>query len=352
MELYQYDNSTNAAKRSFVRNGKDGNKDVAYQMVRLTRLTAQTNKAFQDFVNRLFIESGLDYYSPAAKKFQVIFNFVKENVRYLPDIAGDIESIKTADRTLSDGYGDCDDLSILFASMLGVAGVENVYFILANYGNNSAAYSHIYVIAKADGKRFVFDAAIPNGNLNDEVKPSEAIEINVFQNNQTDTPLGQIKKIELQAKDIYRQSLDVLPFAASFLPLSFFAGKALDASSSIAAYAAKNGRSINKIGSDINQKLDEIIVSLVNRQIAVDYAKVVAMQLAAHLSAYEPRSYEKEAYKVIKQSLLTKLQFINNYKNISGYGTELNQKAMLAIGFAGAAYIGYKFIYKEKIRNG
>lgn len=46
-----------------------------------------------------------------------VFDFVRDNVRYTQDI-NDVETIQYPVNTLEFGYGDCDDMATLLASML------------------------------------------------------------------------------------------------------------------------------------------------------------------------------------------------------------------------------------------
>lgn len=52
-----------------------------------------------------------------------LYNFVKDRIRYVRDIRG-IETLHTAERILQNKAGDCDDKSILLASLLESLGFK------------------------------------------------------------------------------------------------------------------------------------------------------------------------------------------------------------------------------------
>lgn len=339
-ELLTYSNNTNA-HRSLVRDGVKGNYDVVFAMITLTRQTVRYNKAFQNLVNNILIENNLDAYSDVSAKFNAIVGYVQKHVSYTQDIAGRVESIKSANITLSDGYGDCDDLSILFASMLGVLGYE-AKFVLANYKATDTQFSHIYVECYIENKRFVFDGAIPNYKLNDEIKPYSTKSFNIFSQNDTDTLSGIIKKFSLGLTNIYKNSLNAIPTLAGFMPLGFLTGTALVTGANLASSGLNDNLSANELGSKINQQLDAIILGLVNKTIAYDWAKVSAKQIASQLSTIDTN---KENFTIIRNSIKNKLLFIENFSKANNYDITLNHKGMLLAGLTITSFIGYK-IYK------
>lgn len=50
-------------------------------------------------------------------EIQALYQFVRDRIRYVRDIRG-VETLHTADRILENKQGDCDDKSILLASLL------------------------------------------------------------------------------------------------------------------------------------------------------------------------------------------------------------------------------------------
>jgi transglutaminase-like putative cysteine protease len=69
--------------------------------------------------------------------------FVRDRVRYQLDVR-DVETIRTPELTLRERVGDCDDKSVLLASMLEATG-HPTRFIALGFGPPPAPYSHVLV---------------------------------------------------------------------------------------------------------------------------------------------------------------------------------------------------------------
>lgn len=72
-------------------------------------------------------ESLVDLEDPIYERIEGIYYYVVRNTRYIDDPKG-IDVVKTAQETINDGGGDCEDLSLLMISLLENVGV-NTYFI-------------------------------------------------------------------------------------------------------------------------------------------------------------------------------------------------------------------------------
>lgn len=75
-------------------------------------------------------------------------DFVKKNIRYVQDVTN-TETLQTADYTLQKGAGDCDDQSILLASLLESIGQPTRFAAVAFSDED---YSHVYVEVQPGGK--------------------------------------------------------------------------------------------------------------------------------------------------------------------------------------------------------
>lgn len=331
--------------QSIVRDGIAGNYDIVFQMVRIVRQTiAQQN--FQSFVKNLFIKNGLDINSKDEKNLRFIDKYVKKNVAYESDIEGRIESIKSADVTLSDGYGDCDDFSILYASILAVANFQP-RFVLATYHKSEKQFSHIYVDLIENKKRFVFDAVIPNGKFNSEVKPLTTATIDILKANETDSINGLIKQIGLALKGLYKNSLETIPTLAGFSPIGLLSYYALSTGAGVASAGLSKNQSLNELGSRIHRQLDEIIKGLHNHTISDDLAEISALQIASQLSSYKVKNQrEQQTYKTVSASIKNKLQYIEKYNSEKDSKVELNHNGMALIGAVAFGYFGYQ-AYKQ-----
>lgn len=70
-------------------------------------------------------------------------SWVSSNIRYVSDVL-DVETIQTPDYTLQERYGDCDDQSVLLASLLMSIGIPAAYCAL---GTNGGPFSHVLTVA-------------------------------------------------------------------------------------------------------------------------------------------------------------------------------------------------------------
>lgn len=77
-----------------------------------------------------------------------LHDFVKEHIRYVKDIAG-VETLQTPIQTLRLKCGDCDDKSILVASLLEAIG-HPTRFLAVGFSKDSL--SHVFVQTKHGNK--------------------------------------------------------------------------------------------------------------------------------------------------------------------------------------------------------
>lgn len=70
-------------------------------------------------------------------------SWVRTNIRYVGDVL-DVETVQTPDYTLSERYGDCDDQSVLLATLLLAIGIPAAYCAL---GTNGGPFSHVMPVA-------------------------------------------------------------------------------------------------------------------------------------------------------------------------------------------------------------
>jgi len=105
--------------------------------------------------------TGIIFLTPAKNEYaeaSTLFNYVRDHVRYLRDIAN-VETIVTPDKTLLLQVGDCDDQSTLLAAMLESVGYET-RFVVAGY--NGANVEHVYLQVYVFGEWFNCDPTEPH----------------------------------------------------------------------------------------------------------------------------------------------------------------------------------------------
>lgn len=91
-----------------------------------------------------------------ACEVTALWNFVVLNIRYTQDQAGE-DTYQSLRATLEIGAGDCDDMTIAFATLLRAVGFEQVYARIVSMQGET--WDHIYpIVVMPNGRRLVLDA--------------------------------------------------------------------------------------------------------------------------------------------------------------------------------------------------
>lgn len=351
MELDTQENLTGPLSRSFVRDGVPGNYEIVFEMVRVIRNAVDYDIGLKHLAASLIANKHLNSYSTPLDQLTAIYNFVQSNVEYIQDGAGLIENIKSARVTISDSYGDCDDLTDTVASLVGCLGFEDVRIALAKYSTTDTSFVHVYPVVYINGQRIPMDASLPKPyKIGDEVTAIEIKEIPVFENVQgLDGISGLFNNLKYHGKRLGKTAIETIPTAAEFLPLGFVSGHAFATGARLLNHSISGEMSLNAVGSKINQELDKIIVCLIRSQIAIDMAKSYALQVSSQLSAVSNGRDNRKVYDAVKGSIQTRLEFINSFETFAKENhipvVKLNPTAMLAAGVAGAG-VGVYVLYK------
>lgn len=354
-ELHVQQSTTRPLYRKIVRDGVPGNYEIVREMIRLIRNGVDYDLGLQALAARVLTDNGIDSHSPAREQLTAIVNFVAANVTYIQDIAGRIESLKSARQTLLDRYGDCDDQTVVNCSLAGCLGFEDVRIAMAKYDKDAKSFAHVYcTVYAANGERFVLDTSLPSPQLNKEVQAAEVKEINVFDNVPGfDSFSGAWHEVRRNAREAARFTKNIVPAVLSVAPLGVLAGKALETGAELIDTSTGKELSLPAIGSKINRRLDKIINDLIRSRMPYDLAKSEALSIAAQLAAV-PVKNETYAFTVIRASIKDKLDFINYFPEYAKTNNikvvYLNTTAMLCVGIAlagGAAYVIYRN-YKSK----
>jgi hypothetical protein len=88
-------------------------------------------------------------------EIECVFRWVRDNIRYIRDV-NDVETVHFADQIMAQRWGDCDDASVLLASMLESIGCSTRFVSVAFAGDD---YSH--VLAEVDVTAYDVPAAVP-----------------------------------------------------------------------------------------------------------------------------------------------------------------------------------------------
>lgn len=343
--------TNNKPSYTHIRDGVAGNRETAFKMINLITNTVDYDKGFNDFVNQLLLSKGYNAYTDSKEILELVYSFIRNHVAYLPDKAGQIESIKSARDTLDVGYGDCDDLTILTASMLGVLGFENVNVIMTAYSEKVDSFEHIYTeVFDRNNKRFVLDLSLPQNlaALNYEVKPLKSESVKVFNRSAKDNLFGAIFNIKQQGKQLVKSSVNALPYASQFLPLGLIPANLLLQGVNLLSGADISSLSLSELGTKINSELTALAEMVSRNQIADDLVIPYAMQISSQLSAYKVDDDEQENFQIIKQSIKNKIRYIQQLTNEKDSKIALNAKGMVIAGTVIVGFIGYKLYTQGK----
>lgn len=88
-----------------------------------------------------------------------VFEYVQSNIRYIQDI-NNVETIQYPENTLEFGYGDCDDMATLLASMLESIG-HPARFAAVGF-DFPGEYNHVIVQTLAGTRWICLDPTEPN----------------------------------------------------------------------------------------------------------------------------------------------------------------------------------------------
>lgn len=128
-------------------------------MAVLVRDAAMRDQGLCDFAAGLLIKAGLDSHSSTSEILDCVFRYV-QGVKYIADPGGNFDAISSARDTLQkqpQPYGDCDDLSVLLASLLACLGFEPS-FVLAKYDETASGFDHVYVsVTDKNGAEITLD---------------------------------------------------------------------------------------------------------------------------------------------------------------------------------------------------
>jgi hypothetical protein len=173
-----------------ISNGKipDGAKgnEKTIQVMREIALSRAGNPVVRELALNIIMMSKIPSHN-FIDEARAIGQYVQQKVHYVRDPAG-IEQLHDPllmiDRIRAGhGYGDCDDMSLLIATLLLSIGAQP-YYRAIKYDSVFGNYNHIYVVVydrnyKGKNKRLVLDAIIKERPIGTEVPHKYGIEVEV-----------------------------------------------------------------------------------------------------------------------------------------------------------------------------
>lgn len=104
----------------------------------------------------LSLIKGLDH-KDWVGQIKALHRFVRDKIQYVKDIDG-VETLQTPDVTLQLAAGDCDDKSILLASLLGAIGHPTRFVAI---GKNDDDFVHVYPETRVGNKWLALETTEP-----------------------------------------------------------------------------------------------------------------------------------------------------------------------------------------------
>ena len=90
---------------------------------------------------------------------RTLFEFVRDDVRYVPDVLG-VETLTEPAYVLQRLSGDCDDKATLLAALLESVG-RPTRFVLAGYTPGNREFEHVYLQTLVNGEWITADPSVP-----------------------------------------------------------------------------------------------------------------------------------------------------------------------------------------------
>lgn len=177
--------NTGKTKNSKLGFGVQGNLDTIEVMKKVARKRA-THPKVRELALRILESHGVQSQNYIDEAL-AIGRYVKAKVRYVRDING-VEQLHDP-LTLIDqiqkgmAHGDCDDMSLLIATLLLSIG-HQPYFRIVRYKAGVGSFQHIYIVVYENNwhekkKRIVLDAILKREPIGTEVKHISGREIKV-----------------------------------------------------------------------------------------------------------------------------------------------------------------------------
>lgn len=131
----------------------------AYHTVGLMRAMVNDARVQPEILQTAHSLIGLSPIHGERSEAETLFNFVRDDVRYIPDVLG-IETLTEPAFVLQRLSGDCDDKSTLLAALLESVG-KPTRFVLAGYTPELREFEHVYLQTLIEGEWLNADPSVP-----------------------------------------------------------------------------------------------------------------------------------------------------------------------------------------------
>jgi hypothetical protein len=130
-----------------------------------------------------------------------IFNWLKDNIEYRIEPAH-LQTTKSLQRLVSDGYGDCKHYSGFFAAILSALNIKH-HYRFTSY-NNSTTPTHVYVVAYDERNQPIYCDAVLEV-FNTEKNYTHKIDKNMLAHLGSIDAIGRKTKAQKQEKRVERK---------------------------------------------------------------------------------------------------------------------------------------------------
>jgi len=209
-----------------------------------------------------------------AGEIRQCFYYVRDGITYRRDPKG-VELVKHPKHTIRQGVGDCDDKSILLATLLTILGREVAFVVSSKDGRN---WDHVYVAVKHEGRWVALDPTNERAEPGWQVPARKRYAVSALSGKGIGNLAGFWSKVGNAFKKVGKVALAVAPVA-----LAPFTGGA-----SVAFSALSTGAKIASVASTAAGAAGKLISARANNNAAAAEAQQQALlQQQAQLQAQQ-----------------------------------------------------------------
>lgn len=208
----------------WLRNGRDGNVQTLREMAALVRADAIEDLDLQTTTVAALKRAGVEssVFGRADAEIAAVFKYVQKTVDYRRDPAGGSEAIQSASVTLGRGFGDCDDIACVLATMLSLAGFVSRFVVIRQstperrLDSSRQSFEHVYIETLApSGKWIALDACNKLEAPGWEPSYKARAVFTIFGDNVS----NELEGFKDFMKGLGKVALKVAPVAAMFIPI-------------------------------------------------------------------------------------------------------------------------------------